>query len=230
MTWLTKKRAHAVSFAAVLLLWAQGVHFDLTAQDFIREVASSLPRLALYACGHGVVVLTVVALLLALSRERPGDLGFEIEGLSSQLGIGSLFGVGLFLLHAVTAPIIDALIPASSATGVDLVPLFGDIRQYPLLVFLVVFKGGLAEETWRVFGLTRFERLFGVPGLVVAVVLGSIVFGLGHLYQGLDSAIGTGIQGLLFALIYLRKRRALEAVAAHAVYDVVSVSVAYAIF
>ena len=57
-----------------------------------------------------------------------------------------------------------------------------------------------------------------------------LVFGIGHLYQGVDSAIGTGIQALLFILIYLRKRRTLEAVAAHAVYDIVGITIAYWIY
>ena len=49
-------------------------------------------------------------------------------------------------------------------------------------------------------------------------------------YQGLDSAIGTGIQALLFILIYLRKRRALEVVTAHAVYDIIGITIAYQIY
>ena len=93
-----------------------------------------------------------------------------------------------------------------------------------------MFKGGLMEEGARVFGLTRFEKAFGRSGLVIAAALGSIVFGIGHLYQGVDSAIGTGIQALLFILIYLRKRRTLEAVTAHAVYDIIGITLAYIIY
>ena len=58
----------------------------------------------------------------------------------------------------------------------------------------------------------------------------AIVFGVNHLYQGVDSAIGTGVQALLFILIYLRRRRILEAVAAHAVYDIIGITIAYLIY
>ena len=88
----------------------------------------------------------------------------------------------------------------------------------------------MVEEGMRVFGLTRFEKVFGRPGLATAAVVGSIVFGINHLYQGVDSAIGTGVQALLFILIYPRRRRTLEAVAAHAVYDIIGITIAYVIY
>ena len=125
---------------------------------------------------------------------------------------------------------VDVFLPASVAQGVDLSLLFDNVYQYPIWIFLAVVKGGLVEEGMRVFGLTRFESVFGRTGLVIAAVLGSIVFGVGHLYQGVDSAIGTGIQAMLFILIYLRRRRTLEAVVAHAVYDIIGITIAYLIY
>ena len=48
------------------------------------------------------------------------------------------------------------------------------------------------------------------------------MFGFGHLYQGLGSAIGTAISGLVFSLAYLRRRSALEPITAHAFSDVLA--------
>ena len=48
------------------------------------------------------------------------------------------------------------------------------------------------------------------------------MFGLGHLYQGLGTAISTAVSGLVFALVYLRRRSALEPVIAHAFSDVLA--------
>ncbi len=48
------------------------------------------------------------------------------------------------------------------------------------------------------------------------------MFGFGHLYQGLGSAISTAVSGLVFSLAYLRRRSALEPVAAHAFSDVLA--------
>ena len=216
---------------AVVLIWAQSAHFSLADQAFAQEIASSLPRLALFASGHGIIIFLVIAGLLRLSRETFRDIGFTSEQLGRQLGIGTLFGFALFIVQQVLiSPVIDVFLPPTAARGVDLAPLFHNIAQYPIWIFLAVFKGGVVEEGMRVFGLTRFEKVFGRPGLVTAAVVGSIVFGINHLYQGVDSAIGTGVQALLFILIYLRRRRTLEAVAAHAVYDIIGITIAYMIY
>ena len=231
MGWWTPDRARYLSVAVVALMWAQGAYLSLTDQAFIQSIARSLPRLALFASGHGLVVSLVIVGLLRLSRETLADLGFTSRQLGQQLGIGTLFGFGLFIVHQLLiSPVIDAFLPASASQGVDLALLFDNVYEYPIWIFLAVFKGGLVEEGARVFGLTRFEKIFGRPGFVVAAVVGSIVFGISHLYQGVDSAIGTGIQAVLFILIYLRRRRPLEAVAAHAVYDIIGITLAYLIY
>ena len=169
--------------------------------------------------------------LLRLSRESLGDIGFTSQHIGKQLGIGTLFGMALFLVHNLfISPVIDALVPASADQGVDLTLLFNNAKEYPIWILLAVLQGGLVEEGSRVFGITRFEKVFGKPGFVFAVIVGSMVFGLAHLYQGVDSAIATAIQAVLFILIYLRRRRTLEAVTAHAVYDIIGITIAYQIY
>ena len=85
-----------------------------------------------------------------------------------------------------------------------------------------IFGGGIVEELQRIFVLTRFEKWLGHPGLILGIVLSSAMFGFGHLYQGLGSAISTAVSGLVFSLAYLRRRSALEPITAHAFSDVLA--------
>ena len=85
-----------------------------------------------------------------------------------------------------------------------------------------IFGGGVVEELQRIFIFTRFEKWLGRPGLILGIVLSSVMFGLGHRYQGLGIAIGTGISGGLLALLYLRRRSAIEPITAHAFSDVLA--------
>ena len=48
------------------------------------------------------------------------------------------------------------------------------------------------------------------------------MFGFGHLYQGLGTALSTTASGLVFSLVYLRRRSALEPIVAHAFSDVLA--------
>ena len=59
MRWLSGKRARFFSVVVVVLLWFQGAYFSLADPELRDSIAGSLPRLALYASTHGVVILLV---------------------------------------------------------------------------------------------------------------------------------------------------------------------------
>jgi membrane protease YdiL (CAAX protease family) len=86
-----------------------------------------------------------------------------------------------------------------------------------------ILGGGLTEELSRIFVLTRFEKAFQRPGLYVALIFSSVIFGIGHLYQGTGAAISTGIYGVVIGLIFIRRRSALEVITAHAFSDVLAI-------
>lgn len=65
---------------------------------------------------------------------------------------------------------------------------------------------------------------------MAALAADSVVFGLGHLYQGGISAAGTGAAGLAYALVYLRRRRGADAMVAHAGDDLIGVLLAYLLY
>ena len=122
------------------------------------------------------------------------------------------------------------LLPATSVQGVDMSRLFRELHLLPLWILVALFKGAFSEELWRIFALTRFEKRLGRPGLILALVLGSVVFGFGHFYQGLSGLVTTVTVGFLYALVYLRRRRALEAVCAHATFNLISIALGYILF
>jgi membrane protease YdiL (CAAX protease family) len=87
--------------------------------------------------------------------------------------------------------------------------------------------GGGVEELTRVFILTRFRNTWGRTGLIMGILIEAAVFGLGHLYQGWIGAVSGAFSGLLFALVWLRKGRIVEAMTAHACEDVVGLSIGF---
>jgi membrane protease YdiL (CAAX protease family) len=130
----------------------------------------------------------------------------------------------------ISTPIVEGLLPKTSAQGIDMGRLFTDLYLLPLWILVALFKGAFSEELWRIFALTRFEKWLGKAGLVLALTLGSVVFGFGHLYQGLSGLITIAVIGFLYALVYLRRRRALEAVFAHATFNIIGVILGYIIY
>lgn len=190
-----------------------------------------MPRVFLQALLFGISTILIVTLLLYLTKEKFKDLGFIRQNILKQLRIGFLFGVLIFIADTfLISPLVELLLPETSAAGVEMGKLFANIYYLPVWIFIVLFKGGFSEELWRIFTLTRFEKCWGKFGLLFALTLSSVIFGIGHLYQGVAGLVSTSIIGLLYALVYLRRRLALEAVFAHAIFDLIAITLGYIIY
>jgi hypothetical protein len=145
--------------------------------------------------------------------------------------MGILFGILIFILqNFIMHPLISAIVPQTTGKEIEISTFFSSLWYLPVLIVLSVLKGGLSEELWRVFVLTRFQKCFGKPGLIIALIVGSILFGFGHLYQGIASVISISIVGFLYALVYLRKGFAWEAVVGHATYDIVAIILGFILY
>lgn len=95
-----------------------------------------------------------------------------------------------------------------------------------LFAAVVIVAGGVREEIQRAFILHRFERFLG--GGAVGVVVASAAFGAGHLLQGTDAAIATGLLGAFWGVVYLRRRSIVAPMVSHAGFDLLQILQAFA--
>jgi len=86
-----------------------------------------------------------------------------------------------------------------------------------LFAIVAIVAGGIREELQRAFLLRRFEMHLG--GAMVGVIVLSVAFGLGHIVQGWDAVMTTGVLGAFWALIYLRRRSALAPIISHSGFN-----------
>lgn len=126
-------------------------------------------------------------------------------------------------LNVALNSVMTSLIPKSSASGPSVMVFFKEPRNLLVWLPIGIFGGGVVEEIERIFILTRFEKWFGRRGLIAGVVLSSAMFGFGHLYQGLGTAIATAVSCVVLALVFLRRRSAVEPMVAHAFSDVLAI-------
>lgn len=228
---VSPKNALIISLGAILLIWARKVIRNTLFLDDVLRLFESVENVLLDSLIMGLFIVLIVTLLLRLSGERYRHIGFDARNIRKQLGFGILFGLLIFIFDTfISTPIIEGLLPKTSAQGIDMGRLFTNIYLLPLWILVALFKGAFSEELWRIFALTRFEKWLGKTGLVVALILGSMVFGFGHLYQGLSGLITIALIGFWYALVYLRRRRALEAVFAHATFNLIGIVLGYVIY
>lgn len=167
-----------------------------------------------------VLLVALIVTLLWLGGESPRRVLFgrrralpEAAGglLAVPLTFGLVIGVSAliraFLPHLRTVPVnpLEALVH----TPAGLIMFVG----------VAVVAGGIREETQRAFVLHRFSQRLGGP--VVGLLVTSVLFGLGHLLQGADAAVITGLLGALWGLYYLWRRSVIGPVVNHALFNTV---------
>jgi hypothetical protein len=93
--------------------------------------------------------------------------------------------------------------------------IFGLIVVWTLAAFgeELIFRGYLMNTLARILGNKK-------EGWILALFFNSVLFGLGHTYQGISGVILLGIVGLLYALFYLGSGRNLWVpILMHGLYD-----------
>jgi membrane protease YdiL (CAAX protease family) len=84
----------------------------------------------------------------------------------------------------------------------------------------ICVSAGVCEEVlYRGFLLHYFHASAFHLGIMVALLLSSIVFGVGHLYQGVSGVIQTAVLGFIFGIIFLLTGVLLVPIVLHAVID-----------
>lgn len=147
------------------------------------------------------------ARLIGFDRRRPrfdllsGVVLAAVIGIPGiVLYVGALhLGLGLRILPAALAPVWWAV---------------------PVLILAAVQNSLLEEVVGIGYLLTRLQELGWHPAAAVGVH--ALLRGAYHFYQGFGGFVGNAVMGVIFALFFLRFRRVMPLVIAHALLDVVA--------
>lgn len=169
-----------------------------------------------------VMLVGLIVLFLYAHGESPREVLFGKRRIADEIaygvpltlialgaGIGVLVGIQYFLpwLHSVQQNPLEGLLSSQ--------------RNAWLFALVVLVAGGVREEIQRAFLLHRFEVWLG--GGTVGVFATSMAFGAGHLLQGYDAAIVTGLLGAFWGVVYLRRRSAVAPMVSHAGFDLLQI-------
>jgi uncharacterized protein len=168
------------------------------------------------------LLIGLVVLFLHAHGERARDVIFGRRPIAGEIAYGIplvlvALGVGMAVLLTVQrfAPTLHT-VAENPLEG-----LLGSRANQWLFAVVVIAAGGVREEVQRAFVLHRFDVWLG--GSTVGIVVSSIAFGAGHLLQGLDAALVTGLLGAFWGGIYLRRRSAVAPMVSHAGFDLLEI-------
>jgi uncharacterized protein len=165
-----------------------------------------------------VLLIGMILLFLRAHGERAADVLLGTRPVNREILLGVLLLPIIFLLVLVVLASILTIAP--QLRNVPRNPL-EDLLQnlFDAMVFGIVamIAGGVREEVQRGFILHRFDRYLG--GGPVGLVVFSVVFGLGHIYEGYDVAIVTSVLGAIWGFIYLVRRSIVAPMVSHAAFN-----------
>jgi membrane protease YdiL (CAAX protease family) len=148
-----------------------------------------------------------------ISKPRAGDIPLAL-----------LIYLGIFALLLAAALLVQ-LFPQSGRLALEsgFRWRLASCSQLPLAMIFSLVTGYREELFFRAYLLTRFSQLGVNPyfGILVA----TLVFSLGHLYQGPAGLAVAFIQGIYFGLIFLHKKNIHLLALAHTLYNLTILSI-----
>ncbi len=198
----------------------------LLASVLAATAASGLPplyRMPAMVAAQGLFSLTIVGGLLAWRRQRWAGIKMvplsSSDGARALLAFAACWGANLmfiYVLYGASPQIVEA---HTERLGFIARQLAGGM-PFPLLAAMLAFVGLYEEVFARGLLLDRCRSL--LRGTWAPVLASSLLFGLGHLYQGWIGVAQTTLIGIVLALAVIRWGTLWPAIIAHALLDISS--------
>ena len=148
------------------------------------------------------------------------------------IGLALLIGIGYQILDTMA---ISPLLQSLTGKSVDLSQysfLKGSLPALLLFLILTWTEAAFIEEMFfrgyffnRLTDFTGNDRL----GVIIALVVGSLIFGAAHAYQGITGVLDTFLAGIMLGLLYLFARRNLWLpILTHGILDTIGFIILFA--
>ena len=178
----------------------------------------SLPFVLALSIGDTILLIALMVILTRAHGETVSGLWLGARPIRKEIVYGLLLVPVVFVLVVVLLNALRAYAPwLHNVPTNPLEQLASTPGQAAVFAIVAIFAGGVREELQRAFLLRRFEQHLG--GALVGVIVLSIGFGLGHVLQGWDAVLVTGVLGAFWAAVYLRRRSSVAPMVSHAGFN-----------
>lgn len=190
------------------------------------EGGLSLAFLAWTGALDTVLLLALITWLTRRRGESVTRLFFGQRPPFREILLGVALAPAVLGVITVTMLVIRLVAPALRTVPENPLEALARSREGLLILLaMVTLAGGVREELQRAFLLERFRQDLGGAGM--GLLITSVGFGIGHLLQGWDAVIVTGLLGLMWGVIYLRRGSTIAPMVSHALANAAQVMVAH---
>ena len=186
----------------------------------------SIAFVAAVSIGDTVVLAALVVWLLRRRGETVRDVLTGRRRQGREILIGLMLVPLVLMFIASTMWLLRSLYPQlRNVPDNPLEAMARTLGGAAVLMAVSIVAGGVREEVQRAFLLHRFRTDLGGP--VTGLVITSVAFGLGHVVQGWDAMIVTGLLGAFWGLVYLSRGSITVGVVSHGLANAAQVVVSY---
>lgn len=218
------RREQAIEVAIFLFLIIPSMVLSFFAMkegriDFVTMASGTLLR--------DLALTSLLLYFLWRNGEPLTAIGWRFDRLGREAGIGA----ALFLPVFIGAGLLGATLQRAGFSTPSLPPtalLPGDRAVERLLSLALVAVVAVAEETiFRGYLMLRFKTITGSTR--AALGLSSVIFALGHGYQGTAGILTVGVLGMIFGAVYLWRGSLVAPVVMHFLHDFVGILILSAV-
>lgn len=182
----------------------------------------SLQFFAMSSLLDTALIAIFIRVLLAISGERSHDVFLGNRRTRREMALGLALIPALYGLVIVMTLAVQTWFPSLHNVAKNPFEAYMDTPlKAGVFIMVVMLAGGVREELQRAFIIHRFEQSLG--GAWVGLLIYGVIFSLFHVQQGIDVALIVGVLGLVWGLLYIRRRSAVANMVSHAGFDVAQV-------
>jgi membrane protease YdiL (CAAX protease family) len=208
-----------VSVFLFLIVPSMVLSYFAVGQDKINFVV-----LALSTIFRDLALLSLILFFAWRDKEPLRRLGLTRDHLAFNLALGlALYAPFLFVIGAVEQVLTGLGLSSGAQPGPSYFHV-GGRWELALAVILVAVVAVSEETIFRGYLIRRLQMI--TASTPAAVLLSSIVFALGHGYEGSLGVVTVGVMGLVFSLLYLWRRSLIVPIVLHFIQDFLAIVVA----
>lgn len=201
------------TISCVVVIWAAIIVFMLSPL-WLSIVSVTLISLVLIVTslrkipGIGIVfAIAVIIATLWITHNSPSVLGFAFPTNWGTTILTAL--ICSVVIYLFTTLVIEPLLQGWTRVSLDYSAFNKaqrDWRQLVLLLTVSWFLAAVLEETiFRGFLITEISSWFhgSLTGIILSILVGSLIFGLAHTYQGRSGVYSTGFVGAILSVMFV---------------------------
>jgi membrane protease YdiL (CAAX protease family) len=199
-----------------LIVPSMGMSFFLA-----RRAQISFVLVALATMFRDLALVSLVSFFLWRNGERAARIGWRLNNWFQDV----LLGAVLFLPVSSGIVVVDTFLRKIGFTQPSTpLPRFLSAQGFREIVLAAILVAVVAVSEEIIFRGYLILRLSAVTrSTMAAVILSSIIFSLGHGYEGSAGAVSVGVMGLVFALIYLWRGSLVAPIVMHFLQDFIGI-------